>query len=149
MQSLSTRDEAARILELADGNHFQAFQVVERQLGVVVLRTQVLLSLCGIVITVTGFSGRAIAQTGTFARLSISLGIVVVLIAAATAIMGVLRVKWLTQITSDQALATIENAIGVREKKARYLAASLILFTLGFSLYVAAIAQLLMATKPI
>ena len=37
--------------------------MVERQLSVLVLRTQVMLSLSGIVITVTGFSGRAIAQT--------------------------------------------------------------------------------------
>ena len=43
----------------AKGDAQKAFEIVERQLGVLILRTQVLLSLSGIVITVTGFSGRA------------------------------------------------------------------------------------------
>jgi hypothetical protein len=149
VKSLPVREEASRILKLAGDDHLEALQVVERQLGVVVLRTQVLLSLCGIVITVTGFSGRAIAQTSFAARLSISIGIFVVLMAAATAIVGVLRLQWLTQIATDDPLSTLENAIGIREAKARYLAAALILFVIGFSLYCAAIAQLLMAQPTI
>jgi hypothetical protein len=145
VKSLSIREEAVRILKLAGDDHLEALQVVERQLGVVVLRTQVVLSLCGIVITVTGFSGRAIAQTSFSARLSISIGICVVLLAAATAIMGVLRVQWLTQVATDEPLSTVENAIQIRQRKAKYLAVSLLLFVSGFALYCAAIAQLLMA----
>ena len=62
-----------------------------------VLRTQVMLSLSGIVVTVTGFSGRAIAETSSLARSSIAAGILVVLASAAVAIWGVLRLSWLTQ----------------------------------------------------
>lgn len=142
---MTAREEAQRILDGVGADRFAALQVLERQLGVLVLRTQVLLSLCGIVITVTGFSGRAIAQTGGFARLSISVGIFVVLAAAATAIVGVLRIKWLTQVATDDALETLVNAIGIRQQKSRYLAASQILFVAGFALYCAAIAQLLMS----
>jgi hypothetical protein len=142
---VTAREEAERILKFVSSNHFEALQVLERQLNVLVLRTQVLLSLCGIVITVTGFSGRAIAQTSLFARLSISIGIFVVLAAAATAIGGVLRIKWLTQVAAEDALQTLINAIGIREQKSRYLAVAQILFVLGFGLYCAAIAQLLMA----
>jgi hypothetical protein len=149
VKSLPVREEATRILKLAGDDHLEALQVVERQLGVVVLRTQVLLSLCGIVITVTGFSGRAIAQTSFAARLSISIGIFVVLMAAATAIVGVLRLQWLTQIATDEPLSTLENAIHIREAKAKYLATALILFVIGFTLYCAAIAQLLMAQPTI
>jgi hypothetical protein len=142
---MTAREEAERILKFTGADHFGALQVLERQLGVLVLRTQVLLSLCGIVITVTGFSGRAIAQTSFSARLCISLGIFVVLSAAATAIGGVLRIKWLTQVATDDALQTLVNAIEVRQQKAKYLAVSQILFVAGFALYCAAIAQLLMA----
>ncbi len=147
MANPAARDEAARILKLARDDHFQALQVIERQLGVVVLRTQVLLSLCGIVITVTGFSGRAIAQTSFLARLSISAGIFVVLAAAAVSIVGVLRLKWLTQVVTDDPQSTIENAIAVRNQKSRYLAVSQLLFVAGFLLYCTAIAQLLMAQQ--
>jgi hypothetical protein len=144
---MTVREEAERILKLASADHFSALGILERQLGVLVLRTQVLLSLCGIVITVTGFSGRAIAQTSLPSRLCISIGIFVVLVAAATAMVGVLRVKWLTQVAADDPLDTLINAINIRQQKSRYLAASQALFVAGFALYCAAIAQLLMASR--
>jgi hypothetical protein len=111
---------------------------------VLVLRTQVLLSLSGIVITVTGFSGHAIARTGLAARLSITIGIVLVLAAALTAIGGVLRLRWLSQMVGDEVSVTLDRGIALRERKARWLAAAMILFGIGFSCYCVAIAQLLM-----
>ena len=139
------REEAAKILTLADGDRLKAFDVVERQLAVLVLRTQVMLSLSGIVITVTGFSGRAIAQTSALARDCIAAGILVVLAAAAAAIGGVFRIAWLTQSLDEDPLQMLVNAIGLRDRKARYLRLSLLLFVVGFSLYCIAIAQLLLA----
>jgi hypothetical protein len=134
-------------LRLVGNEPHAALQVLERQLSVVVLRTQVLLSLCGIVITVTGFSGRAIATTSEFARLCISIGICVVLGAATTAIGGVLRIRWLTQVITDEPLESLVRAIEVREAKSRYLEVALVLFVAGFALYCAAIAQLLMSQR--
>ncbi len=136
-------DEAQRILAMCDGNHRAAFELVERQLSVLVLRTQVLLSLCGIVITVTGFSGRAVAQTSDLARACIGSGILVVLAAALTAIGGVLRLRWLTQIIGESAAETVARGIAVRDAKSRSLAVAMVLFGVGFSLYCVAIAQLL------
>ncbi len=137
-------DEAGRIIALVGGDHRAAFDLLERQLAVLVLRTQVLLSLSGIVVTVTGFSGRAIAQTSTLARLSITGGILLVLCAALTAIGGVLRLRWLTQSLGDDVGTTLGRGLALRDNKSRWLVASMILFGLGFSLYCAAIAQLLM-----
>src|SRR3954469_19696366 len=104
-------DEARAILDLCEGSKLRAFDKVERQLSVLVLRTQVMLSLSGIVITVTGFSGRAIAQTSELARLSISAGIFVVLAAAVVAITGVLRLHWLTQELDPDILTTLVRSI--------------------------------------
>jgi lysylphosphatidylglycerol synthetase-like protein (DUF2156 family) len=140
--------EATRILALADGNGYRAFEMIERQLSVLVLRTQVMLSLSGIVITVTGFSGRQIAQTSELARLSISAGIFVVLAAAVVAITGVLRLHWLTQELGPDILTTLVRSISIREAKSRSLRWSLLLFTAGVSLYCFAIAQLLLAARP-
>lgn len=137
-------DEAGRIVAMVGGDHRAAYGVVEAQLHVLVLRTQVLLSLSGIVITVTGFSGRAIAQTGALARWSISVGILFVLAAALTAVGGVLRLRWLSQTIGDDPLATVTRALGVRDQKGRFLAVSMVLFGIGFAGYVIAIVQLLM-----
>jgi hypothetical protein len=144
----TAREEAERILTLAEGNRLRAYEMVERQLSVLVLRTQVILSLSGIVITVTGFSGRAIAETSVLARTSIASGILVVLASAAVAIWGVLRLHWLTQAIDEDPLRMLMHGIEIREAKSRFLRAALVLFIVGFSLYCFAIAQLLIAAEP-
>jgi len=145
---MADQDEAQRILTLAGGDYGKAVESVQGQFSVLVLRTQVMLSLSGIVVTVTGFSGRAIAETSDLARLSISLGIILVLAAAVTAIGGVLRLKWLTQDLGDEPLPTIRKMLAMRDRKTKFLAAALVLFTAGFACYCLAIAQLLLAAKP-
>jgi hypothetical protein len=141
-------NEAERILALVGGSARDAFDLVEQQLSTLVLRTQVMLSLSGIVITVTGFSGRAIAETSSLARILISTGILVVLASAATAIGGVLRLRWLTQAIEDDPLAMIRRMLVDRDRKARFLGASLVLFVTGFACYCVAIALMLLAARP-
>lgn len=139
-------DEAKQILELAGGDRLRAFDLVEKQLAVLVLRTQVMLSLSGIVITVTGFSGRAIAETSLLARVTIVSGLFVVLAAAAVAVVGVLRLRWLTQELGGETLVMLERILAIRDRKSRFLRLALGLFVSGFSLYCSAVAQLLIAT---
>jgi hypothetical protein len=141
----SAHDEAQQVLALTGGDALRAYELINQQMGVLVLRTQVLLSLSGIVITVTGFSGRAVAEVGPLARLSISAGILVVLASAVVAIGGVLRLRWLTQQLDADLPRMLERAIEIRDRKGRFLSVALLLFSVGFSLYCFAIAQLLMA----
>jgi hypothetical protein len=137
-------EEARRLLALVGGDARGAFALVESQLAVLVQRTQVLLSLSGIVVTVTGFSGRQIAQTSELARILISTGIIVVLGAALTAILGVLRLRWLTQLLADEPLVMITAGLALRDAKSRWLVAAMALFGAGFACYCASIALLLM-----
>lgn len=137
--------EAERILSLCGGDALRAFNIVQTQHTTLVLRTQVMLSLSGIVITVTGFSGRAIAETSALARLSIVAGLVLVLLAAGVLVAGVLRLKWLTQALRDDVRSSIVFGLALRNRKARFLSLGLLLFVVGFSLYVLAVAQLLIA----
>ncbi len=136
--------EAQRILELAAGDRLGAFRLVEAQLSVLVTRAQVMLSLSGIVITVTGFSGRAIAATSLLARLSVVSGLLVVLGAAAVAVGGVLQLRWLTQELGGEPLEMLERMLALRDRKSRFLSVAMALFVVGFSLYVLGVAQLLM-----
>lgn len=138
--------EARNILDLCKGDRLRAFEMVQSQLAVLVLRTQVMLSLSGIVITVTGFSGRAIAATSLLARGSIVGGLSIVLAAAAVAVMGVLRLRWMTQELEGETLGMLTRALAIRDRKARFLSVALTLFVAGFSLYCFAVAQLLLAT---
>ncbi len=120
-------NEVKRILVITGGDPAKTFALAQSQLSVLVLRTQVMLSLSGIVITVTGFSGRTIAQTSEVARGLVAAGIVVVLAAAATAIGGVLRLRWLTQELTDDVEATLSRMLDIRDTKSRYLGVALLL----------------------
>jgi hypothetical protein len=145
---MAIADEVKRIVALTAGDAVKAYELVQAQLSVLVLRTQVMLSLSGIVITVTGFSGRAIAQTGDLARGLVAAGILIVLGAAATAIGGVLRLRWLSQELTDDFERTLHRMLEIRDAKARYLSAALVLFVIGFACYCVAIALMLLATTP-
>jgi hypothetical protein len=138
-------EEARAILALCDGSKLRAFEMVQAQLAVLVLRTQVMLSLSGIVITVTGFSGRSIAQTSMLARSCVVTGLFLVLSAAAVAVWGVLRLRWITQSLNDDVLVTLRLALEIRNRKSRFLGTALALFISGFALYCVAVAQLLIA----
>ena len=142
-------DEVKRILGLVKGDPRAAYEMVQSQLSVLVLRTQVMLSLSGIVITVTGFSGRTIAQTSEVARGLVAAGILVVLAAAATAIGGVLRLRWLTQELTDDVEATLTRMLEIRDAKSRYLGFALLLFVVGFACYCVSIALMLVSTPPL
>lgn len=144
---MAAADEVKRILTLTRGDPVKAYELVQSQLSVLVLRTQVMLSLSGIVITVTGFSGRTIAQTSELARNLVASGILIVLGAAGFAIGGVLRLKWLTQELSDETEVMLMRMLAMRDQKARYLNTALLLFMVGFACYCVAIALMLVATK--
>ena len=146
---MAASDEVKRIMKLTGGDPVKAYELVQSQLSVLVLRTQVMLSLSGIVITVTGFSGRTIAQTSLVARNLVASGILIVLGAAGVAIGGVLRLKWLTQELTDDTEQTLVRMLDRRDQKARYLNAALLLFVVGFACCCVAIALMLLATQPL
>jgi hypothetical protein len=138
-------DEARGILTLCAGDALKAVQIVQTQIATLATRTQAILGLSGIVITVTGFSGRSIALTSPIARTTIVAGLLIVLAAAAVGVGGVLRMRWATQEIADTPLATVQRLIAVRDDKARFLTAALAMFVVGFALYCFAVAQLLLA----
>lgn len=146
---MAVDDEVKRIMTLTKGDPSKAYELVQSQLSVLVLRTQVMLSLSGIVITVTGFSGRTIAQTSELARGLVAAGILIVLCAAGAAIWGVLRLRWLTQEITDDTEQTLRRMLDLRDHKSRYLSAALALFVVGFACYCVAIALMLASTPPL
>lgn len=137
--------EAQSILDLCDGDRLKAFQMVQGQLATLVGRLQAILGLSSIVITVTGFSGRSVAQTSPIAKMTVVSGLVLVLIAAAVGIGGVLRLRWSTQELHGDVLDSIARVIRIRDAKERFITTALVLFVVGFALYCFAVAQLLLA----
>ncbi|OQX95644.1 hypothetical protein B6I21_04365 [candidate division KSB1 bacterium 4572_119] len=134
--------EAIGILALTENDFLKALEVLERQLNVLHMRAQVLMSLAGIVITVTGFSGRLIAGTSLVAQISVIAGLATVLASAVWVFLKIMSIKWITNnIYQRDGLACIVEILERRNAKTRafsiggkILCVGLLLYSIAFSI---------------
>ncbi len=144
MEPLHRQDEAKRILQAyPDAAQRPVLELLERQFTVLANRAQVLLGLCGIIVTTTGFSGRLIAGTNRLAQGLIIGGVSLTLFSAVVAVTGVLSLRWITQQPGDSAEAWLDTMLAYRDRKARCYHWAIALLMLGLALYVAALALML------
>ena len=103
--------EAQNLYRFSDNQITRALEILERQMNVLHARSQVLLSLAGIVVTVTGFSGRVIAGTSTFAKITVVLGLFVVLLSAVWTWSRVMAIKWITAELEGEPIKILTDII--------------------------------------
>ena len=144
MPCLSRTEEADRILALYGDDLPAVMTMLERQFVVLHNRAQVLLTLCGIVISTTGFSGRIIAGTNALAQVLIVGGVALVLLSAAIVVWGVLHLRWLTMQVGADTRPWLLTSLVYRDKKTNAYRVGITVMLVGLTLYVGAIAVMLM-----
>ena len=107
-------------------------------------RSQLLLTLATITLTITGFSGPKMVQSGGFTRWAMVIGLALVLASILVLLAG-LRVKWLSQFDGGSAEATLAEAIAYRDRKTVQFQAEILLLGLGIAAYVSAVIAYLLA----
>jgi len=147
-RSASRDDESRHLIDLYARDAAKIMDRIDGQLSILSARAQTLLSLAGITITVTGFSGASIARSGRPAAVLLVTGLVLVLFAASMAMRGILAVRWTTSIAPCSLEEAIHAALDVRDAKTRSFSRSLGILVLGLSLYVASVAYLLLMNLP-
>ena len=141
---MTAKEEAENILKLTDHNMFKALDILDKQLSTLHTRAQVLMSLAGVTVTVTGFSGRLIAGTSPLAQLMVIAGLSTVLVSAVWVYLRVMGIKWMTSMVEGEKIESLELAIKRRNKKTvAYATGGKILF-LGLAFYSIAFALLLL-----
>jgi hypothetical protein len=141
---MSPQHEAQKILSLCSGDAARAMELLERQLNTLHARSQVLLSLAGVVITVTGFSGRIIAQTGPLARFLVVAGLGVVLVSAVWVYLGAMGLRWITSDLKGEPADVLARVVARRDRKTRSYKAGGFVLSCGLLLYGAAVALMLL-----
>lgn len=139
--------EARELLALHGGGRdglARAFDLLSRQFLVIQNRSQLLLTLATITLTITGFSGPKMAESGAPARLGLVLGLVFVLLAVVL-LLANLRIRWLTQFMVEDPLRSLIRALRYRNAKTRWYLAQIVLLTIGLACYVGAIVAYLAA----
>ena len=144
---MTPHEEADKLLELTQGDVLRALGVIESQLNTIYNRAQVFMTLAGAVITVTGFSGRRIAETGSLAQFLIVSGLLLVLGSAVWIYARAMSIKWVSSeldVAPREALAII---ITRRQTKSRAYRTGGFVLCAGLALYCAALCLMLLAQK--
>lgn len=145
---MTSEEEASRIMESCEGSFPQAMGVVERQFNTLHSRAQVLFSFCGIVITVTGFSGRLIAATNRPAQVLVVSGLAVVIGCAFYLYHNVMTLRWATQRLEADGRRSLVNMLRWRDHKTTAYRRGGYLLFVGLLFYGAAIAIMLLNPEP-
>jgi hypothetical protein len=145
-EPVTQAQECAHLIELYEGNAALIMNRIESQLAILASRAQTMLSLAGITITVTGFSGANIARSGHTAALLLVFGLFIVLCSAAITMGGILRVRWTTNLAPCTLQAAVTHALQMRDNKTRVYSAALAMLIVGLALYVSSVAMLLIGS---
>ncbi len=129
--------EARNMLQ-THGSHSDCLKVISQQFVVLQTRSQLLLTLATIVLTITGFSGPRIAASGVFARSAMALGLLLTLIAVLMLLLN-LRIRWLTQFQGTDPQQVLTDIIAYREGKRRAYLWIITILMSGLASYVAAV----------
>jgi len=145
--SMPVEAEATAILALTKGDLLRALEIAQNQLNVIYVRAQVLMSLSGLVVTVTGFSGRLIAGSSLIAQLFLVAGLFLCLCSTVWVFLRVMRVRWVTSMLGGEEKAALVQALIHRDRKTRAYALGGRILCVGLALYGVSIA--LMLTNPV
>jgi len=140
---MSANEEANRILSLTGNDMLKALELLEKQLNTLHSRAQVLMSLAGIVVTVTGFSGRLIAATSLVSQSLVISGLATVLTSAVWVFSRVMGIRWVTSGLTKDHIDSLEKIIERRNKKTRAFSRGGIILCVGLFLYSIAFAMML------
>ena len=145
-KEVTAEEEADNLLHVYGGGTdlSKCLDVIRHQFDVIQARSQLLLTLATLALTITGFSGPKIAQTNAFARYTIAMGISFVLAAVIVLLTGGLRIRWITQFKEDEPHKILSDIIRYRNRKTRLYMWELSLLVIGLAGYVASVITFLM-----
>lgn len=137
MQKLCPAEEVQFYQEIYGSQNFEKlFGTLRDSFNVLQVRSQVLLSLITICLTITGFSGHRIASSGFLPRIFVSVGVSSVLISALILICGPLQIRWMTQFKAKNLEATVLELIRRRNLRTRKYHWAVLALLIGLTGYV-------------
>lgn len=131
--------EASQLNRLFADQPIQLIQYLSHQIATVKTYAQVLIGLCGLTITVTGFSGAHMIRSGSVAASLMVAGIGLVVIGLVTCIRTITRLRWVSQDLSDDLAATTMVVLHRRNRQQRAVSVAAVFVAGGLCCYLAAV----------
>ncbi len=136
---MEVSDEARRLHALYTGRAPDLVAHLSSQLGTVKTYAQVLVGLCGLTVTVTGFSGAHMIRAGSVSASFMVGGIALVLVGLILCIRTITLLRWVSQDLHDDITETARIVIARRNGQQRMLGIAAVFVVGGLACYLAAV----------
>lgn len=133
------REEAERMRRLFAGQDAQFVLYLASQLATLKTYAQVLVGLCGLTVTVTGFSGAHMIRAGSLSAFLMVGGIALVLVGLVVCLRTLTTLRWVSQELRDDLIDTALIVIHRRDRQQRRLGIAALFVAGGLVLYLAAV----------
>lgn len=141
-----TPDEELRWLREIHGpdSDGRMYDLLVESFHVLQTRSQVVMGLVTICLTITGFSGPQIAASSVVARNFVFLGVLLVLASAVCTILGPLQIRWITRYRLETVDSSLIALLARRNQRTTAYHASVLCLLLGLTGYVISFAAFLL-----
>lgn len=136
---MDVAEEARRLHTLFAPQPAQLVQYLGNQIATVKTYAQVLVGLCGLTITVTGFSGAHMIRSGSTAAVLMVAGIALVMLGLAMCLRTITALRWVSQELRDDLIETATIVIARRNQQQRAVSRAALCVGLGLACYLAAV----------
>ena len=135
LKKLTPNEELEFLKEILGGDVAKIFGYMRESFALLQARSQMLLGLATICLTITGFSGPRMAASNPYSRFFIGFGLLFVLASVVAVVMGPLRLRWMTAWKCDDIESTLIEQINHRDRKTRFYGVATVLLVIGLSGY--------------
>ena len=136
---MDVHDEARRIRALYAGRDADLVAHLTAQIATVKTYAQVLVGLCGLTITVTGFSGAHMIRAGSLSASLMAAGIALILVGLVLCIRTITLLRWVSQELRDDLVDTAVAVIHRRNRQQRMLSVAAVFVVAGLASYLGAV----------
>ena len=136
---MDVSEEARRLHDLFEARPSDLVRYLSQQIHTVKTYAQVLVGLCGLTVTVTGFSGAHMIRAGSLSAALMCIGIALVLIGLVASIRTITVLRWVSQDLRDDLIETAKIVIARRNHQQRNLSVAAVFVVGGLAFYLAAV----------
>jgi len=144
MKRLTTEEEINFIKEIThDPEKEKIISSIRDAFNILQVRSQLLLGLITICLTITGFSGHRLAASGLPARVALFIGVISVLVSALLLFFGPLKIRWITTYKTTSFDETVYKMLLRRDYKTKLYHIATGFLIVGLSAYIVSLAVFL------
>lgn len=137
---LSREESARRIVRYFDGQAAGLLNYLVNQVATVRQQAQTMLGLCGLIITVTGFSGPRMIESSRLSAWAMVTGIALTLVGAVLSLHVMIQVRWVSEELAKDTVTMVMRVFARRDRQNRQTIVAGFFVAAGLAAYLLSVA---------